>query len=170
MKVQELIEALRAFDGNLEVGVSYWDAAWKLKNVSLNDDETPMVHMTFEAANFSNEPEEEEESTSPDPVYSFLDVTTKMDPNGNNIKCYPLTKHGEVIGWVRKMDMGQRLSQEAAQARNTKLRYWKATDNFDLIEAVKTILSDDCLWTASGLTNDDEAEDNKPCPLFYTED
>lgn len=166
MKVQELIEALGAFDGNLEVGVSYWDAAWKLKNVSLNADETPMVHMTFEAANFSNEPEEV--ATPTDSVYDSLDIITKTDPNGNNIKCYPLTKNGEVIGWMRKMDMTQLLSQEAAQVRNTKLRFWKATDNPDLIAAAKTLIGN-CLWTTSGLTDENEATDNKPCPLFYTE-
>lgn len=167
MKVQELIEALGAFDGNLEVGVSYWDAAWKLKNISLNNDETPMVHMTFEAANFSNEPEMER--VEAESAYGSLDVITKRDPNGNNIKCYPLTKNGETIGYVRKIDLDQILTQESAQLRNTKFQYWKTTDNPDLIAAVKTLLTDGCLWTTSGLTDEDETEDEKPCPLFYTE-
>lgn len=168
MKVRELIEALGAFDGELEVGISYWDAAWKLKNVSLNEDETPMVHMTFESANFSNEPEEE---MSDDEAYMYTvgDLTEKMDPNGNNIKCYPLLKNGEIIGYVRRLDLNQELSQESAQLRNTKFRYWKTTDNNDLIEAVKSLLDGEYFWTTSGLTNEDESSDSKPCPLFYTE-
>lgn len=166
MKKSELIEKLSAIAGDPEVGIGYWDMSLKLADVQESTSGgiyEPFVHLVF-----SNDPlesvSEVASETVSDPVYSWDEEKVIDDPNGNHIRCYVIKKDGVVIGYMRKFQSGERMCYDRAQSRNTRFRYFKMTDDVELLDIAKRILCGD-VW--GSVTDDDSTE--RFAPLFYTE-
>lgn len=179
MKVRDLKSLLTGVDENLEVGISYWDFTLFLKGAGVKND---MFHLEFgdtrpEAAptpgpevstattNIDrHDSEESEESDAPDPEvapssveYTIGALTTVSDPNGNEIKCWPISNSAGLVGYLRKKDLLQERTSSEAASRNTAFRYWKLVSNReeDLLKAIRKFIADELsmsasLWTTEG--------------------
>lgn len=199
MKVRDLKSLLAGVDENLEVGISYWDFTLFLKGAGVKND---MFHLEFgdtrpEALEYGPTPgpevlqatttanidrhdaEESEEGDAPDPEaapssveYTIGALTTVSDPNGNNIKCWPISNSAGLVGYLRKKDLLQERTSSEAASRNTAFRYWKLVSNSEegLLKAIRKFIADELsvsasLWTTEG-TLFGEAGTNV-APLVY---
>lgn len=184
MKVRDLKSLLAGVDENLEVGISYWDFTLFLKGAGVKND---MFHLEFgdtrpEALEYGPTPgpevpqattttnidrhdaEESEEDDAPDvaPVpdsteYSIGTLTIVSDPNGNEIKCWPISNSAGLVGYLRKKDLLQERTSSEAASRNTVFRYWKLVSNReeDLLKAIRKFIANELgmsarLWTTEG--------------------
>lgn len=192
MKVRDLKSLLTGVDENLEVGISYWDFTLFLKGAGVKND---MFHLEFgdtrpEALEYGSTPGSEvsqattnshdtEDGDAPDaaPVpdsteYTIGALTTVSDPNGNGIKCWPISNSAGLVGYLRKKDLLQGRTSSEAASRNTAFRYWKLVSNREegLLKAIRKFIADELsmnasLWTTEG-TLYGEAEINI-APLVY---
>ena len=192
MKVRDLKSLLAGVDENLEVGISYWDFILFLKDAGVKNN---MFHLEFgdtrpealeyEPTSGSEVPQattnshESEEGDAPDPEvapsseeYTIGALTTVSDPNGNNIKCWPINNSAGLVGYLRKKDLLQERTPSEAASRNTAFRYWKLVSNREegLLKAIRTFIADELsvsasLWTTEG-TLFGEAGTNV-APLVY---
>lgn len=198
MKVRDLKSLLAGVDENLEVGISYWDFTLFLKGAGVKND---MFHLEFgdtrpEALEYgptpgsevptattttnSHETEddapvpEDEEQPVPDSSteYSIGTLTIVSDPNGNEIKCWPISNSAGLVGYLRKKDLLQERTSSEAASRNTVFRYWKLVSNCEegLLKAIRKFIANELsmsarLWTTEG-TLFGEAGTNV-APLVY---
>lgn len=175
MKVRDLKSLMEGVDENLEVGISYWDFTLMLKSAGIKNG---IFHLEFgDTRNVAaDEPEGEEVSEAEDeaPVpeaealaptpgtatleeYTIGSLTTVSDPNGNNIKCWPINNSAGIVGYLRKKDLVQDRNSEEAAARNTAFRYWKLVSNREegMLKAIRKFITDNFsmsarLWTSGG--------------------
>ena len=195
MKVRDLKSLLAGVDENLEVGISYWDFTLFLKGAGVKND---MFHLEFgdtrpealeygptpgsevpQATTDSHEteddapvPEDEEQPVPDSAEYTIGALTTVSDPNGNNIKCWPINNSAGLVGYLRKKDLLQERTSSEAASRNTAFRYWKLVSNSEegLLKAIRKFIADELsvsasLWTTEG-TLFGEAGTNV-APLVY---
>ena len=195
MKVRDLKSLLAGVDENLEVGISYWDFTLFLKGAGVKND---MFHLEFgdtrpealeygptpgsevpQATTDSHEteddapvPEDEEQPVPDSAEYTIGALTTVSDPNGNNIKCWPINNSAGLVGYLRKKDLLQERTPSEAASRNTAFRYWKLVSNSEegLLKAIRKFIADELsvsasLWTTEG-TLFGEAGTNV-APLVY---
>lgn len=196
MKVRDLKSLLAGVDENLEVGISYWDFTLFLKSAGVKNN---MFHLEFSDTRLEAGPtpgpevstattttninmhdaEESEEGDAPDPEaapssteYSIGTLTTVSDPNGNEIKCWPINNSAGLVGYLRKKDLIQERTSSEAASRNTAFRYWKLVSNREegLLKAIRKFIADELgmsarLWTTEG-TLYGEAGTNV-APLVY---
>ena len=195
MKVRDLKSLLAGVDENLEVGISYWDFTLFLKGAGVKND---MFHLEFgdtrpealeygptpgsevpQATTDSHEteddapvPEDEEQPVPDSAEYTIGALTTVSDPNGNNIKCWPINNSAGLVGYLRKKDLLQERTSSEAASRNTAFRYWKLVSNREegLLKAIRKFIADELsvsasLWTTEG-TLFGEAGTNV-APLVY---
>lgn len=170
MKVRDLKSLLAGVDENLEVGISYWDFTLFLKGAGVKND---MFHLEFgdtrpeaghEISTNSHETEddapvpEDEEQPIPDSAeYTIGALTTVSDPNGNEIKCWPISNSAGLVGYLRKKDLLQERTSSEAASRNTAFRYWKLLSNHEiaLLRTIRNFIADELsmsarLWTTEG--------------------
>ena len=177
MKVRDLKSLLAGVDENLEVGISYWDFTLFLKSAGVKND---MFHLEFgdtrpeaeptpgpevpQATTTSNINSHEPEGDAPDDTdvpdpeeYTIGALTTVSDPNGNEIKCWPISNSAGLVGYLRKKDLLQERTSSEAASRNTAFRYWKLVSNReeDLLKAIKRFIANELsvsarLWTTEG--------------------
>ena len=184
MKVRDLKSLLAGVDENLEVGISYWDFTLFLKGAGVKND---MFHLEFgdtrsEALEYAPTPgpevstatttaninsheteddapvPEDEEQPIPDSAeYTIGALTTVSDPNGNEIKCWPISNSAGLVGYLRKKDLLQERTSSEAASRNTAFRYWKLVSNREegLLKAIRKFIADELsmsarLWTTEG--------------------
>lgn len=184
MKVRDLKSLLVGVDENLEVGISYWDFTLFLKGAGVKND---MFHLEFgdtrpEALEYAPTPgprvpqattttninsheteddapvPEDEEQPIPDSAeYTIGALTTVSDPNGNEIKCWPISNSVGLVGYLRKKDLLQERTSSEAASRNTAFRYWKLVSNREegLLKAIRNFIADELsmsarLWTTEG--------------------
>lgn len=176
MKVRDLKSLLAGVDENLEVGISYWDFTLFLKGAGVKND---MFHLEFGDTRSEAAPTSEhevsqattdinshdtEEGDAPDvaPVpnsteYTIGALTTVSDPNGNEIKCWPISNSVGLVGYLRKKDLLQERTSSEAASRNTAFRYWKLVSNREegLLKAIRKFIADELsmsarLWTTEG--------------------
>ena len=180
MKVRDLKSLLAGVDENLEVGISYWDFTLFLKGAGVKND---MFHLEFgdtrpealeygptpgsevpQATTDSHEteddapvPEDEEQPVPDSAEYTIGALTTVSDPNGNNIKCWPINNSAGLVGYLRKKDLLQERTSSEAASRNTAFRYWKLVSNREegLLKAIRKFIADELsvsasLWTTEG--------------------
>ena len=191
MKVRDLKSLLAGVDENLEVGISYWDFTLFLKGAGVKND---MFHLEFgdtrpEALEYGSTPgsevpqattnshETEDDAPVAAPVsdsaeYTIGALTTVSDPNGNEIKCWPINNSAGLVGYLRKKDLLQERTPSEAASRNTAFRYWKLVSNREegLLKAIRKFIADELsvsasLWTTEG-TLFGEAGTNV-APLVY---
>ena len=191
MKVRDLKSLLAGVDENLEVGISYWDFTLFLKGAGVKND---MFHLEFgdtrpEALEYGPTPgsevpqattdshDTEDDAPVPAPVpdsteYSIGTLTTVSDPNGNEIKCWPISNSAGLVGYLRKKDLLQERTPSEAASRNTAFRYWKLVSNREegLLKAIRKFIANELgmsarLWTTEG-TLYGEAGTNV-APLVY---
>ena len=180
MKVRDLKSLLAGVDENLEVGISYWDFTLFLKGAGVKND---MFHLEFgdtrpEALEYgptpgaevsiatttttinSHESEDDAPDAAPAPSsveYTIGTLTTVSDPNGNEIKCWPINNSAGLVGYLRKKDLLQERTSSEAASRNTVFRYWKLVSNREegLLKAIRKFIADELsvsarLWTTEG--------------------
>ena len=165
---------------NLEVGISYWDFTLFLKGAGVKND---MFHLEFgdtrpEAAqtpgpevsqattttNINSHdteeapvPEDDEPAVPDSAEYTIGALTTVSDPNGNEIKCWPISNSAGLVGYLRKKDLLQERTASEAASRNTAFRYWKLVSNHEiaLLRTIRKFIADELsvsasLWTTEG--------------------
>lgn len=180
MKVRDLKSLLAGVDENLEVGISYWDFTLFLKGAGVKND---MFHLEFgdtrpEALEYGPTPgpevqtattttninshETEDDAPVAAPVPDFAEytigaLTTVSDPNGNEIKCWPINNSAGLVAYLRKKDLLQERTSSEAASRNTAFRYWKLVSNREegLLKAIRKFIADELsmsarLWTTEG--------------------
>lgn len=172
MKVRDLKSLLAGVDENIEVGISYWDFTLFLKGAGVKND---MFHLEFGDTRpeygptpgpevSTNRHDAEEEGDAPDPEvapssteYTIGTLTTVSDPNGNEIKCWPISNSAGLVGYLRKKDLLQERTSSEAASRNTAFRYWKLVSNREegLLKAIRKFIADELsmsarLWTTEG--------------------
>lgn len=171
MKVRDLKSLLTGVDENLEVGISYWDFTLFLKGAEVKND---MFHLEFgdtrseaastlgpevsQATTTTNSHDTEEAAPVPDSAeYTIGVLTTVSDPNGNEIKCWPISNSAGLVGYLRKKDLLQERTSSEAASRNTAFRYWKLVSNREegLLKAIRDFIADELsmsarLWTTEG--------------------
>lgn len=175
MKVRDLKSLLTGVDENLEVGISYWDFTLFLKGAGVKND---MFHLEFgdtrsEALEYGPTPGPEvptyrhdtegdapvpEAASVPDSAeHTIGAITTIEDPNGNNIKCWPINNSAGLVGYLRKKDLTQERTSSEAASRNTAFRYWKLVSNHEvaLLRTIRNFIANEFsmsarLWTTEG--------------------
>ena len=182
MKVRDLKSLLTGVDENLEVGISYWDFTLLLKGAEVKND---MFHLEFgdtrpEALEYGPTPgpevtaattttnihnteddapvPEDDEPAVPDSAeYTIGTLTTVSDPNGNEIKCWPISNSAGLVGYLRRKDLLQERTSSEAASRNTAFRYWKLVSNHEiaLLRTIRNFIADELsmsarLWTTEG--------------------
>lgn len=179
MKVRDLKNLLAGVDENLEVGISYWDFTLFLNGAGVKND---MFHLEFgyprpeagptpgpevpQATTTTNSheteddapvPEDEEQPIPDSAEYTIGALTTVSDPNGNEIKCWPISNSAGLVGYLRKKDLLQERTSSEAASRNTAFRYWKLVSNREegLLKAIRKFIADELsmsarLWTTEG--------------------
>ena len=191
MNVRDLKSLLAGVDENLEVGISYWDFTLLLKGAGVKND---MFHLEFgdtrpealeygptpgsevpQATTDSHETEDDAPDAAPVPdsaEYTIGTLTTVSDPNGNEIKCWPISNSAGLVGYLRKKDLLQERTPSEAASRNTAFRYWKLVSNREegLLKAIRKFIANELsmsarLWTTEG-TLFGEAGTNV-APLVY---
>lgn len=195
MKVRDLKSLLTGVDENFEVGISYWDFTLFLKSAGVKND---MFHLEFgdtrsEALEYGPTPgpevhtninrhdTEESEGDAPVPEaapvpdsaeYTIGAITTIEDPNGNSIKCWPISNSAGLVCYLRKKDLLQARTADEAAIRNTAFRYWKLVSNTKtaLLRVIKRFVNNELgtsasLWTSEGTMFGDE--ENAIAPLVY---
>ena len=199
MKVRDLKSLLTGVDENLEVGISYWDFTLLLKGAGVKND---MFHLEFgdtrsealehaptpgsevstattttninshETEDDAPVPEDEGQPIPDSAEYTIGALTTVSDPNGNEIKCWPISNSAGLVGYLRKKDLLQERTSSEAASRNTAFRYWKLVSNHEiaLLRTIRNFIADELsmsarLWTTEG-TLFGEAGTNV-APLVY---
>lgn len=179
MKVRDLKSLLAGVDENLEVGISYWDFTLFLKGAGVKND---MLHLEFgdtrpeagptpgpevpqattninshETEDDAPVPEDEEQPIPDSAEYTIGALTTVSDPNGNEIKCWPISNSAGLVGYLRKKDLLQERTSSEAASRNTAFRYWKLVSNREiaLLRTIRNFIVDELsvsarLWTTEG--------------------
>ena len=180
MKVRDLKSLLAGVDENLEVGISYWDFTLLLKGAGVKND---MFHLEFgdtrpealeygptpgsevpqattdirDAEDDAPVPEDEEQPVPDSAEYTIGALTTVSDPNGNEIKCWPISNSVGLVGYLRKKDLLQERTSSEAASRNTAFRYWKLVSNHEiaLLRTIRNFIADELgmsarLWTTEG--------------------
>ena len=182
MKVRDLKSLLTGVDENLEVGISYWDFTLFLKGAGVKND---MFHLEFgdtrsealedaptpgpevspattninshETEDNAPVPEDEEQPIPDSAEYTIGALTTVSDPNGNGIKCWPISNSAGLVGYLRKKDLLQERTASEAASRNTAFRYWKLVSNHEegLLKAIRKFIADELsvsarLWATEG--------------------
>ena len=198
MKVRDLKSLLTGVDENLEVGISYWDFTLFLKGAGVKNDmfhlefgdtrsdaleygptsgpEVPTVSTTANINSHNTEeapvPEGDEPAVPDSAEYTIGALTTVSDPNGNEIKCWPISNSAGLVGYLRKKDLLQERTSSEAASRNTAFRYWKLVSNHEiaLLRTIRNFIADELsmsarLWTTEG-TLYGEAGTNV-APLVY---
>ena len=198
MKVRDLKSLLTGVDENLEVGISYWDFTLFLKGAGVKNDmfhlefgdtrsealeygPTPGSEVPTATTNINRHDTEELEGDAPVPEaapvpdsaeYTIGALTTVSDPNGNEIKCWPISNSAGLVGYLRKKDLLQVRTADAAATRNTAFRYWKLVSNTKtaLLRVIKRFVNNELgtsasLWTSEGTMFGDE--ENAIAPLVY---
>lgn len=181
MKVRDLKSLLAGADENLEVGISYWDFTLFLKGAGVKNDmfhlefgdtrpetlecgPTPGAEVSTATTTTNINSHESEEGDAPDPEvapsseeYTIGTLTTVSDPNGNEIKCWPISNSAGLVGYLRKKDLLQERTSSEAASRNTAFRYWKLVSNREegLLKAIRKFIADELsmsarLWTTEG--------------------
>lgn len=167
MKVRDLMCLMEGVDENLEVGISYWDFTLMLKSAGIKNGifhlefgDTRNVGADAPEAEGAPMPEGEAPGTTNGPTleeYTIGSLTTVSDPNGNNIKCWPINNSAGIVGYLRKKDLVQDRNSEEAAARNTAFRYWKLVSNREegMLKAIRKFITDNFsmsarLWTSEG--------------------
>lgn len=187
MKVRDLKSLLAGVDENIEVGISYWDFTLLLKGAGVKNDmfhlefgdtrpeaieygptpesEVPQATTnSHETEDDAPVPDSDTEGDAPDaaPVpdsaeYTIGALTTVSDPNGNEIKCWPISNSAGLVGYLRKKDLLQERTSSEAASRNTAFRYWKLVSNREegLLKAIRNFIADELsmsarLWTTEG--------------------
>lgn len=185
MKVRDLKSLLAGVDENLEVGISYWDFTLFLKGAGVKNDmfhlefgdtrpealeyaptpgsEVPQATTTTNINSHETEddapvPDSEESEDVPDSAeYTIGALTTVSDPNGNGIKCWPISNSAGLVGYLRKKDLLQERTSSEAASRNTAFRYWKLVSNHEtaLLRTIRNFIADELsmsarLWTTEG--------------------
>ena len=186
MKVRDLKSLLTGVDENLEVGISYWDFTLFLKGAGVKNDmfhlefgdtrpealeyaPTPGSEVSTATTNIDRHDAEETEDDAPVPAseesedvpdpeeYTIGVLTTVSDPNGNAIKCWPISNSAGLVGYLRKKDLLQERTSSEAASRNTAFRYWKLVSNReeDLLKAIRRFIANELsvsarLWTTEG--------------------
>lgn len=168
---------MEGVDENLEVGISYWDFTLMLKSAGIKNG---IFHLEFgdtrnvgadapdseDAPEAEGAPIPEGEALAPTPgtangptleEYTIGSLTTVSDPNGNNIKCWPINNSAGIVGYLRKKDLVQDRNSEEAAARNIAFRYWKLVSNREegMLKAIRKFITDNFsmsarLWTSEG--------------------
>ena len=184
MKVGDLKSLLAGVDENLEVGISYWDFTLFLKGAGVKNN---MFHLEFgdtrpesleyaptpgsevsaattttninshETEDDAPVPEDEEQPIPDSAEYTIGALTTVSDPNGNEIKCWPISNSAGLVGYLRKKDLLQERTSSEAASRNTAFRYWKLVSNHEiaLLRTIRNFIADELsmsarLWTTEG--------------------
>ena len=177
MKVRDLMGLMEGVDENLEVGISYWDFTLMLKSAGIKNG---IFHLEFgdtrnigadapdseDAPEAEGAPIPEGEALAPTTgtvngptleEYTIGALTTVSDPNGNEIKCWPISNSAGLVGYLRKKDLLQERTSSEAASRNTAFRYWKLVSNREegLLKAIKKFIADELdmgasLWTTEG--------------------
>lgn len=182
MKVRDLKSLLTGVDENLEVGISYWDFTLFLKGAGVKNDmfhlefgdtrpealeygptpgpEVPTATTTTNIHNTEDDapvPEDDEPAVPDSAEYTIGALTTVSDPNGNEIKCWPISNSAGLVGYLRKKDLLQERTSSEAASRNTAFRYWKLVSNHEegLLKAIRKFIADELsmsarLWTTEG--------------------
>lgn len=181
MKVRDLKSLLADVDENLEVGISYWDFALFLNGAGVKNNmfhlefgyarpeagptpgpEVPQATTTTNINSHETEddapvPEDEEQPIPDSAEYTIGALTTVSDPNGNEIKCWPISNSAGLVGYLRKKDLLQERTSSEAASRNTAFRYWKLVSNREegLLKAIRKFIADELsmsarLWTTEG--------------------
>lgn len=177
MKVRDLKSLLAGVDENLEVGISYWDFTLLLKSAGVKNDmfhlefgdtrpeagPTPGLEVPTATTNINSHESEDdapvpEEQPIPDSAeYTIGALTTVSDPNGNEIKCWPISNSAGLVGYLRKKDLLQERTSSEAASRNTAFRYWKLVSNHEiaLLRTIRNFIADELsmsarLWTTEG--------------------
>lgn len=180
MKVRDLKSLLTGVDENLEVGISYWDFTLFLKGAGVKNDmfhlefgdtrpealeygPTPGSEVTTTTTNSHNTeddapvPEDNEPAVPDSAEYTIGALTTVSDPNGNGIKCWPISNSAGLVGYLRKKDLLQERTSSEAASRNAAFRYWKLVSNREegLLKAIRKFIADELsvsarLWTTEG--------------------
>ena len=182
MKVRDLKSLLTGVDENLEVGISYWDFTLFLKGAGVKNDmfhlefgdtrpealeygptPGPEITTTTTTTNIHNTeddapvPEDDEPAVPDSAEYTIGALTTVSDPNGNEIKCWPISNSAGLVGYLRKKDLLQERTSSEAASRNTAFRYWKLVSNHEegLLKAIRKFIADELsvsasLWTTEG--------------------
>lgn len=193
MKVRDLKSLLVGVDENLEVGISYWDFTLFLKGAGVKND---MFHLEFgdtrsEAIEYGPTPgpevpqttttrnteealvPEDDEPAVPDSAeYTIGSLTTVSDPNGNEIKCWPISNSAGLVGYLRKKDLTQDRTASEAASRNTAFRYWKLVSNHEiaLLRTIRNFIANKFsmsarLWTTEGTLFGEDG--TSVAPLVY---
>lgn len=196
MKVRDLKSLMVGVDENLEVGVSYWDFILFLKGAGVKNGmfhlefgdtrsedleygptSGPEVPQTTSTTSINSHNTEEalvpEGDAVPDSAeYTIGALTTVSDPNGNNIKCWPISNSAGLVGYLRKKDLTQERNGDEAEARNTAFRYWKLVSNSEegMLKAIRKFIADNFsmsarLWTTEGSLYGEAG--TKVAPLVY---
>lgn len=192
MKVRDLMGLMEGVDENLEVGISYWNFTLMLKSAGIKNG---IFHLEFgdtrnvgadapdseDAPEAEGAPIPEGEALAPTPgtangptleEYTIGSLTTVSDPNGNNIKCWPINNSAGIVGYLRKKDLVQDRNSEEAAARNTAFRYWKLVSNHEiaLLRTIRNFIANEFsmsarLWTTEGTLFGEDG--TSVAPLVY---
>ena len=192
MKVRDLKSLMEGVDENLKVGISYWDFTLFLKGAGVKND---MFHLEFgdtrsedlaygptpgpevpQATTNSHNTEEVpvlEGDAVPDTAeYTIGSLTTVSDPNGNEIKCWPISNSAGLVGYLRKKDLIQERTSSEAASRNTAFRYWKLVSNHEiaLLRTIRNFIANEfsmsaSLWTTEGTLFGEDG--TSVAPLVY---
>ena len=183
---------MEGVDENLEVGISYWDFTLMLKSAGIKNG---IFHLEFgdtrnvgadapdseDAPEAEGAPIPEGEALAPTPgtangptleEYTIGSLTTVSDPNGNNIKCWPINNSAGIVGYLRKKDLVHDRNSEEAAARNTAFRYWKLVSNHEiaLLRTIRNFIANEFsmsarLWTTEGTLFGEDG--TSVAPLVY---
>lgn len=198
MKVRDLKSLMVGVDENLEVGVSYWDFTLFLKGAGVKNGmfhlefgdtrsedleygPTPGSEVPTTTTNINRHDAEETEGDAlvpeaalvPDSAeYTIGAITTIEDPNGNNIKCWPINNSAGLVGYLRKKDLTQERTSSEAASRNTAFRYWKLVSNHEiaLLRTIRNFIANEFsvsarLWTTEGTLFGEDG--TSVAPLVY---
>ena len=193
MKVRDLMGLMEGVDENLEVGISYWDFILMLKSAGIKNG---IFHLEFgdtrnvgaDAPDSEDAPEAEgapipegqalasTPGTANGPTleeYTIGALTTVSDPNGNEIKCWPISNSAGLVGYLRKKDLLQERTSSEAASRNTAFRYWKLLSNREegLLKAIRKFIADELdmnasLWTTEGTLYGEDGTNVAPLVYF----
>lgn len=190
MKVRDLMGLMEGVDENLEVGISYWDFTLMLKSAGIKNG---IFHLEFgDTRNVGADSEDTPEAegapipegealastpgTANGPTleeYTIGALTTVSDPNGNGIKCWPISNSAGLVGYLRKKDLLQERTSSEAASRNTAFRYWKLVSNREegLLKAIRKFIADELdmnasLWTTEGTLYGEDGTNIAPLVYF----
>lgn len=190
MKVRDLKSLMVGVDENLEVGVSYWDFTLFLKGAGVKNGmfhlefgdtrsegleygpEVPQTTSTTSINSHNTEEAPVPEGDADSAEYTIGSLTTASDPNGNEIKCWPINNSAGLVGYLRKKDLTQERTASEAASRNTAFRYWKLVSNHEiaLLRTIRNFIANEFsmstrLWTTEGTLFGEDG--TSVAPLVY---